>query len=114
MSSGAPKKLIVVGVAEEFQNKPAIDAAVEQLRSLGVDVIGVAYGANVDTSTMRRISSYPVQQNFKLAPTIADLLGRLPRSIVSTSCKSKLNGRAKNVGFLNYFSPHGRQNVIFC
>lgn len=79
----------MVGVANEFSNKQEIDAAVEQLQSLGVDIIGVAYGANVDTSTIRRISSFPVQENFKIASTITDLLSRLPRSIVSSSCKSK-------------------------
>ncbi len=86
---GASKKLIVVGVASDFRNKPAIYAAVEQLQSLGVDVMGVAYGSNVDTSTMRRISSLPLNENFKVAPTITDLLSRLPRSVVVSSCKSK-------------------------
>ena len=82
----------MVGVASDFTNKPAIYASVEQLRSLGVDVIGVAYGSNVDTSTIRRIASFPLNENFKVAPTITDLLSRLPRSIVASSCKSKFKG----------------------
>lgn len=78
-------------MASDFTNKPAIYAAKEQLKSLGVDVIGVAYGSNVDTSTIRRISSSPNQENFKVASTITDLLSRLPRSVVASACKSKLN-----------------------
>lgn len=85
----APKKLIVVGVASEFQNKPAIFSAAEQLRSLGVDIIGVAYGSNVDTSTIRDISSFPLSETFKIAPTMTDLLIRVPKSLVAFSCKSE-------------------------
>jgi hypothetical protein len=81
--------LIVVGVASDFRNKPAIYAAVEQLQTLGVDIIGVAYGSNADISTMRRISSFPLQENFKIAPTITDLLSRIPRSVIASSCKCK-------------------------
>ena len=94
---GAPKKLIVVGVASKFNKKDAIDKAVEQLQSQGVDIISVAYGPTVDTSTMRAISSFPLQENFKLAPTITDLRIRLPRSIVASACKGKLLGWCDNI-----------------
>ncbi|XP_028390676.1 collagen alpha-2(I) chain-like [Dendronephthya gigantea] len=87
---GASKKLVVVGVASVFSNRPAIYAAEEQLKSLGVDVIGVAYGSNVDTSTIRRISSSPKQENFKVASTITELLSRVPRSVVTSTCKGKM------------------------
>lgn len=89
----AAKRLVVVGTASDFRYKVEIDAAVKQLKSLGVDVIGVAFGVNVDTLTIRKISSFPTTDNFKIASTITDLISRLPRSIVALSCKSKCDFR---------------------
>ena len=87
MRQGAAKKFIVVAEKPIVGSQRDIDDGVEQLRSLGVDIIGVTYGSDTSKSTMKKISSFPVKENYKEAPAINDLLSQVPRSVVESSCK---------------------------
>ena len=87
LRQGVSKKFIVVAESPMVGSQRDIDNGIEQLKSLGVDIIGVAYGSDVRKTTVKKMSSFPVLENYKEALTITDLLSRVPRSIVESSCK---------------------------
>ena len=86
---GAAKKLVVISEARLTGVTGDIVKAVNQLKFLGVDIVGVAYGPNADKNMLKRITSFPQTDNYKEAFSITDMLSRIPRALVESSCKSK-------------------------